>query len=255
MSRLHWVIEGQGPVVMLSHALGCDLHMWDEVAALLREGHTVLRYDHRGHGRSPGGSRPFSVEDLADDAAELIAHVGRGPVHFVGLSMGGMTAQALARRHGARLRSVVVAHSASHYDAAAQAAWQQRIAVVREQGMAAVAEGALQRWLTPVFMAAHPGRVAELRATLLQMDPKAYGHACDAVARIALDAGHAQIACPCLVIAGEFDAATPLAMSQTMAAQIPGSELRCIDSAHIGCIEQPQAFAALLQDFIQRNRP
>ena len=51
---LHYEVEGLGPVVMLSHALGCDLGMWNEVAAWLRRHYTVVRYDHRGHGASPG---------------------------------------------------------------------------------------------------------------------------------------------------------------------------------------------------------
>ena len=43
--------------MLLSHALGADLHLWDGLAAALADGHEVLRYDHRGHGGSavPGG--------------------------------------------------------------------------------------------------------------------------------------------------------------------------------------------------------
>ena len=52
MIHLNLVREGQGPVVVLSHALGCDLHMWDGLAPLLARDFTVLRYDHRNHGRS-----------------------------------------------------------------------------------------------------------------------------------------------------------------------------------------------------------
>ena len=61
-------------------------------AAALADGHEVLRYDHRGHGGSavPGG--PCTQDDLVDDAARLIREWGRGPVVFVGISMGGMVA-------------------------------------------------------------------------------------------------------------------------------------------------------------------
>ena len=54
---------------------------------LAEAGHTVLRYDHRGHGRSPVLPGPFGVDALADDAAELIRTQADAPVHFVGLSM------------------------------------------------------------------------------------------------------------------------------------------------------------------------
>ena len=102
MPQLNIVRQGQGPLVVLSHALGCDLTMWDGVAAALQDRYTVLRYDQRGHGQTPATEGAYSMDDLADDAAELIRAQGAGPVHFVGLSMGGMTAQALAARHPER---------------------------------------------------------------------------------------------------------------------------------------------------------
>ena len=53
--KLNYTIEGNGPWVTMSHSLACNLSMWDEQAALLvSEGYKVLRFDTRGHGRSPG---------------------------------------------------------------------------------------------------------------------------------------------------------------------------------------------------------
>eukprot|EP01136_Pigoraptor_vietnamica_P016473 Opistho-1_new@60488 len=110
MQSLNFIQQGQGPVVVLSHALGCDLGMWDGVAAALQDHYTVLRYDHRGHGRSPASEGAYDIDALADDAAALIrAQAGGQPVHFVGLSMGGMTAQALGARFSGLLRSLVIA--------------------------------------------------------------------------------------------------------------------------------------------------
>ena len=124
---LHWVKEGRGPMVVLSHALGCDISMWDGVAALLASRYTVLRYDHRGHGQSDAPAGPYTLAMLADDAAGLITEQAAGPVHFVGLSMGGMTAQALAAAQPQLLKSVVIANAASWYDDAARAMWQARV--------------------------------------------------------------------------------------------------------------------------------
>lgn len=254
MPALNFVQQGQGPLVVLSHALGCDLTMWDGVAAALQGRYTVLRYDHRGHGRSPATAGACTMDDLADDAAELVrVHAGGAAVHFVGLSMGGMTGQNLAARYPQLVRSLVVANSASHYDDAARAMWQARIDTVLAQGVAPIAEGAMQRWFTPEFRAdqAHGGaaRVAALRAVLEATAAAPYAVACDAVARIELDAGNARIACPTLVIAGSRDEATPPAMSQRIAQAIPNASLRSLDAAHLSAVEQPQAFADLLVDF------
>jgi 3-oxoadipate enol-lactonase len=111
MAQLNFVREGSGPAVVLSHALGTDLTMWDEVAAQLAQRFTVLRYDHRGHGRSPAVPGRCTMEDLAEDAAELIREELGGPVHFVGISMGGMVGQQLAASHPELVGSMVVANA------------------------------------------------------------------------------------------------------------------------------------------------
>jgi len=252
MSSLYFATQGQGPLVVLSHALGCDLTMWDSVAALLQSRYKVLRYDHRGHGRSPALGDAYTVDDLADDAAEVIRTQGDELAHFVGLSMGGMTAQALGARHPSLVRSLVVANSASHYDETARALWRTRIATVQAQGMEAIADGALQRWFTPEFRTDATGgqaRVAALRAVLVDTAPTPYAAACAAVAGIELDAGNAAITCPTLVIAGQRDEATPLALSQAIANGIPGARLQHLDAAHLSAVEQPEAFVQLLTAF------
>jgi 3-oxoadipate enol-lactonase len=252
MLQLHFVKQGQGPLVVLSHALGCDLTMWDGVTAALQDRYTVVRYDHRGHGRSAAPTSAYSMDDLADDAAELIRAQRAGPVHFVGLSMGGMTAQALGARHPKLVRSLTIANSASHYDDAARDMWQVRVDTVVAQGVSPIADGAMQRWFTPEFRADVKGgstRVAALRAVLEATAPAPYALACDAVARIDLVAGNARITCPTLVIAGSRDEATPPVMSQAIAQSIAGAQLQSLDAAHLSAVEQPKEFANMLTNF------
>ena len=253
MPQLNTVRQGQGPLVLLSHALGCDLTMWDGVAAALQDRYTVIRYDQRGHGQTPATDGAYTMDDLADDAAELIRAQGAGPVHFVGLSMGGMTAQSLAARHPELVRSIVIANSAASYDQAARAMWQARIDTVLASGVPPIADGAMQRWFTPEFRADQVNggaeRVARLRTVLEATPAVPYAAACAAVAGIALDEGNARIACPTLVIAGSRDEATPPAMSQAIADRIPGAQLASLDAAHLSAVEQPETFAALLTRF------
>jgi 3-oxoadipate enol-lactonase len=248
---LHWIKEGQGPVVVLSHALGCDLRMWDGVAAVLQARYTVLRYDQRGHGQSEAVPGPYTMGLLAEDAAELIRAQAPGAVHFVGLSMGGMVAQALAASQPQLLKSIVIANAANHYDEAARAQWQARIGLVRTQGVAAIADGAMQRWFTPEFRADQDGaaRVASLRLQLEKTDAAAYAVSCEAVAAMDFRASNAHIACPALVIAGTRDEATPVALSQAIVDSIAGAQLRTLEAAHLSAVEQPQAFARLLESF------
>ena len=255
--KLNFIRQGKGPMVVLSHALGCDLGMWDGVAALLASHYTVLRYDHRGHGQSPAPAGPYTLDMLADDAAQLIREHSQDRVHFVGLSMGGMTAQALASKHPQLLASITIANSAGYYDEAARAMWQARVKTVLEQGVSAISDGAMQRWFTPEFRAdvasGGAGQVANLRARLEKTSAPAYAASCDAVSNIDFRASNQQIVCPTLVIGGTRDEATPLAQSQAIADAINGSELRTIDAAHLSAVEQPQAFVELLTDFFVRS--
>ncbi|MFC5521663.1 alpha/beta fold hydrolase [Polaromonas jejuensis] len=241
--------------MVLSHALGCELHMWDGVAALLKERYTVLRYDHRGHGQSEAVPGPYTLDMLADDAADLIAAQAAGPVHFVGLSMGGMTAQALAVRHPQLVKSLVIANAANWYDEAARVGWQARVNTVLAQGVPAIAEGAMQRWFTPEFRADAAGggaaRVAALRHQLEIIDAAAYAASCEAVSGIDFRTSNRRIQCPALVIGGTRDEATPVAMSQAICDTIAGAQLRTLDAAHLSAVEQPAAFAQLLVNFFE----
>jgi 3-oxoadipate enol-lactonase len=254
MPQLNFVKEGKGPTVVLAHALGCDLTLWDEVAQQLSKGFTVLRYDQRGHGKSPLVPGPCSIEDLADDAAELIEQVAGGEVHFVGLSMGGMVAQQIAVRHPQLVNSVVIANSSSHYDDTFRGMWRSRVETALNLGMSAVAETAMARWFTRPFRESPEGakRFGQLRAVVQAMDPKAYAACCEAILRIDFFASNPLIACPALVIAGTQDEATPLAMSHAICNAISGAELATLDAAHLSAVERPVEFAGLVAGFISR---
>lgn len=243
---MNHIIEGSGPLVVLSHALGCSLRMWDEVSERLCERWTVLRYDQPGHGRTPDAAD--SIDACADAVAALLKD--REPVHFVGLSMGGMVAQALAVRHPQRVRSLAIANSCLHYEPAARAMWQARVDTVRAQGMEPIADGALQRWFTPDFLQNRGrARVAAMRAELLQIDRLAYARSCEAVARIDFRASNARITQPTLVIAGSLDEATPPSMSDALQASIAGAARADLVAAHLSAVEQPDAFVAALESF------
>ena len=95
---VHHVVSGRadGPVVVLSNSLGATHTMWDENLPELERHFRVVRYDTRGHGASPVPGGPYSIDDLADDVVALLDRLGVERAHFVGLSLGGMTAMWLA---------------------------------------------------------------------------------------------------------------------------------------------------------------
>lgn len=242
--------SGSGPVVVLSHALALNSNMWSDVVIHLAKRYTVVTYDHRGHGAARATESAYSIEDLADDAAELIRSLGEGPVVFVGLSLGGMVGQALAARHGFLLRGLVLVNTAPHY--ADRRFWDDRIAAVRAGGMSAVAESSLARWLTPAFVETPTGEAvaAKLRAALLDTDPQGYIRACEAIADMDLRSSNRTITTPTLVVAGAHDLATPLAQSQSIGADVKGAQIIEVDAAHISAAERPSELANLIDKWI-----
>ena len=244
---------GGGAPVVMSHALGLDLHMWDALAADLAAAHPVLRYDQRGHGGSAVPIGPYTMDDLVDDAARLIREWGRGPVIWVGLSMGGMVGQGLAIRHPELVKGLVLAHTGAQYPAAAREAWAQRIATVEAQGLGAIADMVMERYFSAAFRAAQPAAVAAFRALLLRGDAAGYAACSHAVAGVDWLDRLAQIRCPTLVIAGALDVGAPVAMSQAIVERIDGAELVVLqDAAHLGVVEQPAAFGAALVRLLAR---
>jgi 3-oxoadipate enol-lactonase len=253
--QLHVITQGAGPgvPVVLSHALGLDLHMWDALASRLATRRPVLRYDHRGHGGSAKPPGPYSMDQLVDDAARLVREWDRGPVVFVGLSMGGMVGQGLAVRHPDLLRGLVAANTTARYPEAAASTWQARIAAVEQGGMPAVADGVVERYLHADHRAKRPEEAAALKAKLLRADPKGYVATCHAVAGVDWLDRLGGVRMPTLVLAGARDVGATPEMGKAIADRIPGAELRVFDNAsHLSVAEVPETFEEALGAFLAK---
>ena len=230
-----WDAPGDAPVVVFSNSIGTTLEMWDAQARALAGRYRVLRYDTRGHGRSPVAAGSAGIDALADDLAALLEGLGVTRAHVVGLSLGGMTAQALAARRPGLVASLVLMATAAHLPGD----WKARAATVLDRGMGAIVDAAIPRWFTPAFIEAAPGQVAKLREAFLKMDPRGYAACCGAIAAMDLREGNAAIAAPTLILAGADDPATPVPMMEEIRAAIPDAELVVLPrAAHILAMER-----------------
>lgn len=252
---IRYEVQGSGPWVMLSHSLSCDLTMWDALAVALAPTFTVLRYDTRGHGRtslpSEAPEGPYSFEQLVGDVVGLLDALHIERTHFVGLSMGGMIGQHLALAHPARVDRLVIANSTSRIPPEAGPLWDERIAIARGEGCAGLVEGTLGRWFTPGFRAAQPLETARIGRLIAATPPAGYIGCAGAIRALDITARIDAIRAPTLVIAGADDPGTPPAMSEAIAARIPGARLEVIANAsHLSCIEQPARFLGLVEDFL-----
>ncbi|MBY4899233.1 3-oxoadipate enol-lactonase [Cupriavidus sp. AU9028] len=251
---LHYTLEGdpQAPVLVLSNSLGTSLGMWDpQMPALLRR-YRVLRYDTRGHGHSGIAQAPFGIDTLGRDVLAVLEHAGIAtPAHFCGLSMGGMTGIWLAAHHPGRFRSFVLANTAAMIGPAS--VWDNRIATVRRDGMAAIVDAVLQRWFTQRTLDHQGDGLVAVRAMLQRTDPHGYAGNCAAIRDADLRASLQGIRAPVLVIAGKHDAATTPAQGRALAEGIKGAHYVELDAAHLSNWERPAEFTAALLDFIERH--
>ena len=250
---MHYTIEGNGPVVTMSHALGCNLSIWDEQARALSTRYRVLRYDTRGHGQTTVTPGPYSLEMLAEDLHTLLHGLGIAETHFVGISMGGMIGQLFALKHPQMLRSLVLCDTTSHYPGDVRPAWEERILTVLARGMEPLVEPTLQRWFTTPFRKQRPDLMDRVRAMLRSTPPKGYIGCCHAIPTIHTIDRLREIRCPTLVIVGEEDKGTPVEMAREIHAAVSGSEFAVIPSAsHLSNLEQPEEFNRILLGFLDK---
>ena len=251
--NVNYEIAGDGPWVTLSHSLACDLHMWDEQMAALTRQYKVLRYDTRGHGKSEAPAGAYTLDQLADDAHGLLKALGISETHWAGLSMGGMIGQTFALKYPGVFRSMVLADTTSRYPADAASVWADRIQTAQTKGMAAVVDGTLARWFTEPYRKSNPPAVARVGASIRATPVAGFVGCCHAIPRINVTQRLKEITCPVLVIVGEQDPGTPVAMAREIHEALPGSELVIIPSAaHLSNIEQPGAFDKALLGFLDR---
>lgn len=248
--RLAYRLDGpeNAPVVMLSNSLMSSWTMWDPQFDALARDWRVLRYDTRGHGQSDSPPGPYSIELMADDAAQLIEHIGAENVHFVGLSMGGMIGQQLALRHPQRVRSLSLCDTASEMPP--RAMWDERFATARAQGIEGLVDATIKRWFVADFIEREPQTIAWVREMILGTGVEGYIACASAVRDMSQTHLLRGIQAPTQIIVGREDPACTLAASEVLHREIPGSTLHVIDdAAHLANIEKPERFTRLLLDF------
>lgn len=223
-----------GPVVVLAHCWTGSRQVWAPVARrLVAAGCRVVRWDQRGHGQSRAGHKGHSIEGLADDLATVVTELDLQDVVLAGHSMGGMTVQAFATHHHdlfhERTRGVVLVATAAH-----------RPSNLAEERMAdLLAMSSVERLLEhpgtgPLLMRstfgrqAHPHHLRATHADWTATPPAVRLEFRRAMQAMDLREGIARIDVPTTILVGSRDALTPVPLSRSLAATIPGSTLEVL---------------------------
>lgn len=246
--------QGDGPDVVLIHSLGADLHLWDGVVEAFAPDYRVLRYDVRGHGRTRSAYRPVTIDLMRDDLRELLDARGIAQAHVIGLSMGGMIAQAFAAAWPERVDRLVLLDTAAARDPWMRDAWMQRAATARRDGMAPLVEPTVARWF-PEAVRRDPRyepSLARVRATIAAMDPEHYAAAGEALAALELGDRLGAIRAPTLVGVGSLDEALPPRFAEAIRDGIAGARLIVWDGVgHAPPLQIPEQFARDVLAFLR----
>lgn len=243
---LHYrFLPGDGMPVVFLNSLGTDLRIWDDVVAGLPSGLSVLCLDKRGHGLSDDG--PSDVDQLVDDVAALMDHLGLTGALICGVSVGGMIAQGLAvARPDLVARLVLCCTGAQIGDAAS---WNARIDSVQRDGIAPMADAILERWFSDRFRRSRRDDLAGYRNMLVRTSPQGYAAICVAIRDTDLRERVTKLDQPTHCIAGTADLATPPDLVRTLAALIPDARFSLIEGCgHLPCIEAPGDVVAAILD-------
>jgi pimeloyl-ACP methyl ester carboxylesterase len=107
---LYWEQTGQGVPLIWVHEYGGDLRSWEPQVRYFSRRYRVMAYNHRGYPPStvPRSARDYSQDLLVEDLHQLLRHLGLGPVHLGGCSMGANVARDFAIAHGEMTRSLIL---------------------------------------------------------------------------------------------------------------------------------------------------
>lgn len=271
---LHWRRVGEGPPVVCCNGVGVSTFFWKYLVADLRDTHSVLVWDYRGHGRSSRIRDPkatdLSVARHADDCALVMDAAGiTAPAVVVGHSMGCQVALELRRRHPARVSGVVLALGTAGKALDTFFDWGGSKALLTGMHRLAFALGAPMNLLLRPLLESPIAWTVATKAQLV--DPyytrredllRYLGHLSTLDQRVfwssvlALQEHDAwgslpTLGCPLLVIAAENDKFTPMWCSEKIAALTPGAELMVLaDASHAALVEQPESLNHRVRRFI-----
>ena len=196
------------------------------------------------------------MDTVAADAAELIRSLVGGPVHFIGLSMGGFVGMRLAARHPELVKSLTLLETSANAEPLENLPQYKLLnGVVRLVGVIPPIASKVMKIMFAKTWLADPAQVDSIRhwkKELTSNKKSITGPVEGVIYRKGVEEELAKISCPTLVVVGDEDVATTPQKAAFIHQGIAGSKLETISGAgHSSCIEKPEEVNRLLKDWLE----
>ena len=251
--KLYTEEHGDGHPLLLVTGLGYAIWSWQRQLPAWSQRFRCVLVENRGTGRSPKPPGPYSIEEMADDAAEALR--GRR-AHVAGFSMGGYIAQTIALRHPDLVERVVLVCTGTggpdYLETPPEtiAAWEANAGRTPQE----FARATMPLSFRPGWTDAHPEEFEQLLRDRLEYPTppecwRAQYEACWEFVRQRTPVE--EIRAPTLVAHGDADRVVPYENGVELARRIPGAELVTYTGAgHLLFLEEPDRFNGMVTAFL-----
>jgi len=242
--NVNYQIRGTGDPLLLIIGLSFSLLDWGtQFPELLSQHYKVILFDNRDAGATSQATHPYTLAQMADDAASLLVALGEPKAHVFGVSMGGMIAQHFALKHADKLNKLILGCTAAG-------------GTCSEFGDASglLTGNLLPLLFTPEFIRDHQPDLTKLLQTTTPFHSQGGALQRQLQAMQTHDTCNllGKITAPTLVITGDRDPVIPPHNSDFLAKNIPGAKQVTIEGASQGfCVSHPDDTATALIDFLQ----
>lgn len=247
-AEIYYEVAGEGDAILFAHGAGGNAAIWFEQTAAFSDRYRCITFDHRLFARSPADPASLSVAQFRDDALRILDAVGAETAHLVGQSMGGFTCLRLALDHPERVRTLTLSCTSGGLPNPDPSPAMRSLTTSSGRGTGGVLATMSRK------TAADPARIALYEAINAFNTGFAWEYLRGLKGPALEDV--AALTCPVLFISGAED---PLFPSGLLASYVPhfaDARLEVVqDAGHSPYFEQPAAFNALLEAFLQSGNP
>ncbi|HJR62457.1 MAG TPA: alpha/beta fold hydrolase [Gemmatimonadaceae bacterium] len=252
--QLYYEVAGSGPAVVLVHGGFGDRRMWDAQLDAFAARYRVVRYDHRGFGRSPA---PDSAYSPTGDLIRLLDHLSIDRAHLVGNSMGAAVVLDFALLHPERVMKVVAAASGANGAPTTEEDGRSVIEVF-ETAATRGTEAAAEMWVKHpmVTVTSSDSSTAPLLRTMVYDNREVFQMRhwpIDSLSPPAFER-MGQLRVPVLFVIGDRDIEVVKRIANATAGRVPGARRAIIAGAdHLPQMARPMEFNRLVLDFLREQ--